>query len=498
MQSPIDSSPAQSRQTKQQFANREEYLSYELGKAVKELPPLYTRLLAGTISLLLFSAIAWAHFSQVDEVATAAGELVPNTQVRPVRSLGGGTVVAVKVKEGEHIQKDQVLIERDPSLPQTDVNSLTEQAKKIQEDLDRLEAERTGATTAGTSLQDQLLSSRAREFSDHYSAAKADANSQIAKINGANARLSRLQENFVDAQVNQANAETNLVNTRSLFPKAQENLTLAQKRVKSMEGLLTPGAVTRNDLLDAQERLIRAEADVTRAQDDITKANDKVTEAKDKVKSLQKDIDSQKQEINQAEQGYQSASNQAARIPSERQTDILTQINKRKEELTTVVGKLEQAKKQRQIETITAPVSGTIYSVKATKGPVQQGEELLSILPEGEDLVLEVKVLNRDIGFIAKKMKAKVKMATFPYQEFGTIEGEVVEVSPNAIIDKDLGLVFPTRIKISRHSIRVRGEDVPFTPGMSASGEIITGKKSILTFLIEPISRRFNEAFSIR
>lgn len=69
--SPLNSSPAKARQIRQQFANPEDYLSYELGKAVQELPPLYTRLVAGSISLLVFGALAWAHFSKVDEVATA-------------------------------------------------------------------------------------------------------------------------------------------------------------------------------------------------------------------------------------------------------------------------------------------------------------------------------------------------------------------------------------------------------------------------------------------
>jgi HlyD family secretion protein len=159
---------------------------------------------------------------------------------------------------------------------------------------------------------------------------------------------------------------------------------------------------------------------------------------------------------------------------------------------------LEQAKKQKDGESIKAPVAGTIYKIKATRGPVQAGEELLSILPEGEDILLEVKVLNRDIGFIRQGMRAKVKLATFPFQEFGTVDGEVVQVSPNATLDKELGLVFPTRIKLNQHSVSVRGQEVGFTPGMTASGEIVTRKKSVLTFIMEPVTRRFSEAFSVR
>jgi HlyD family secretion protein len=498
MQFPIVSSPAHARQTKEQFANPEDNLSYELGKAVQELPPLYTRLLAGSISLLVFGAIAWAHFSKVDEVAVAPGELIASLQVRPVRSLGAGMIQAVKVKEGDRIAKGDVVIERDPDLPQTEVDRLAKSAKLIQDDLKRLEAERTGEVTTGTSLQDQLLTARLRDFEATRDSAIAESNRQLAIIDTAKVRLSRLQENLINAKTNLANTQTNLANAQSILPKAQTTLGLAEQREQSLRTLLNTGAVPQLDYIEAQDRVVRAQAEVTRTQAEITNVENKVIEAQDRVTSLEKDIAAQQQEIRQAEQAYQKAQNDAARVGTERKSEILSQLNKRQEEQTTIEGQLEQAKKQREQETITAPISGRVYSVKATKGPVQAGEELLSILPDGEELLLEIKVLNRDIGFIREGMKAKVKMATFPFQEFGTIDGTVVQVSPNAITDKDLGLVFPTRVILEKHSIQVRGREVALTPGMAATGEIVTRKKSILTFLIEPVTRRFSEAFSVR
>ncbi|BAU07143.1 hemolysin D [Fischerella major NIES-592] len=489
---------AQARQTKQRFAKPDEQLSYELGKAVQELPPLYTRLLAGTISAIVFGAIAWAHFSEVDEVATASGELIASSQVRPITSLGNGSILAVKVKEGDHVNKGQVLIERDPEIQQSDVVRLSKSADLIKADLRRLDAERTGATTTGTQLQDQLLTSRLQDYKARQAAAEAEANRQKALIEQAKVRLSRLQDNLANAQTSLANAKTNLINAKSLREKVVSNLAIAQQREQGLRTLNNSGAIPRIDYLEAQDRLNRAKAEITRANDEVTNAQNKITEAQDKVVSLKKDIDAQKQEILQAQAAYQAASTQAQRLASERLSEILTQINKRKEELTNVQGQLDQAQKQRQLETIEAPVSGTVYRVKATKGPVQSGEELLSILPDGEELLLEVKVLNRDIGFIRQGMKAKVKMATFPFQEFGVVDGEVLQVSPNAIVDKELGLVFPTRIKLAKHSLMVRGQEVGFTPGMAANGEIVTRKKSVLTFILEPVTRRFSEAFSVR
>ncbi|MBW4632509.1 MAG: HlyD family secretion protein [Iphinoe sp. HA4291-MV1] len=494
----LTANAAQVRKTKQRFAKPDEHLSYELGKAVQELPPLYTRLLAGTVSVVVLGAIAWAHFSLIDEVATASGELIASTQVRPVTSIGNGTIVKINVKEGEDVLKGQILVQRDPDLQQVDVARLAKSASLIQEDLRRLEAERTGGKTAGTQLQDELLNSRLRDYQARQAAAQAEANRQQALSNQAKVRLTRLQENLVNARTSFANAKTNLVNTQNIRTKVESGLAIAQKREQSLKSLVAPGAIPRLDYLDAQERLNRVTTEVTRANDEVTNSQNKVTEAQDKVTSLEKDIAAQAQEIHQVEEAYQAARTQAQRIESERQSEIITQINKRKEELTTVQGQLEQAQKKQDKETIKAPVTGTIYKIKATKGPVQAGEELMSILPEGEELLLEVKVLNRDIGFIHEGMKAKVKMATFPFQEFGTIDGEVAQVSPNAILDKEMGLVFPTRIKLNKHSIMVRGQEVAFTPGMAANGEIVTRKKSILTFLIEPITRRFSEAFSVR
>ncbi|HIK04246.1 MAG TPA: HlyD family efflux transporter periplasmic adaptor subunit [Trichormus sp. M33_DOE_039] len=498
MKHPLLANAAQARQTKQVFARPEDQLSYELGKAVKELPPLYTRLLAGTICFVVFGAIAWAGFSEIDEVAVAQGELIASTQVRPVTSLGNGEIVAINVEEGDRVTKDQILIQRNPELKQTDVTRLAKSTTLIQEDLQRLQAERIGGQATTTEIQDELLKSRLRDYQARQAAAEAEANRQKALIDQARVRLTRLQDNLTSARTSVVNAKTNLANAENIRVKVESNLEIAQSREENLRILITPGAVPRVDYLEAKERLTRTQTDITRARDEVTNAQNRLTEAQDKVTSLQKDIAAQVQEIRQAQAAYQAAWSQAQRVASERKSEILTQINKRQEELTNVSGQLEQARQEKDGETIKAPVAGTIYKIKATKGPVQAGEELLSILPEGEEIQLEVKVLNRDIGFIQKGMKTKVKMATFPFQEFGTIDGEVVQVSPNASVDKELGLVFPTRIKLKKHALTVRGQEVAFTPGMAATGEIVTRKKSILTFILEPVTRRFSEAFSVR
>ena len=192
-------------------------MTYELGKAVQELPPLYTRLLAVTISVMVFGTIAWAYFSKVDEVAVAQGELIPSAQVRPVRSLGSVSIQQVYVKEGKSVKKGDILLAVEPEKTKVidaDIARLEKSSKLIQDDLNRLEAERSGNGRTGTAIQDEFLNARLKAFDEQKAGAEAEANQQTAAIGEARTRLSRLEENLVNAQENLRNAGKNLENAQ--------------------------------------------------------------------------------------------------------------------------------------------------------------------------------------------------------------------------------------------------------------------------------------------
>lgn len=486
----LASSPAQSKQLRQQLANPDDSLSFELGKAVQELPPLYTRFMAGSISVLVLGTIGWAHFSEVEEVANAQGKLVPSTEVRPFRASSVGGITKINVKPGQRVEKGQVLMEVDPGATETNVASLQNDAKKIQEDIRRLEAESQGQGSTGNALQDQLIASRQREFSDKQNAAVAEANRQNAAISEAQARLERFQENLI-------NARASVVNAQSSKKDASENLRIAQERRERLRLLENTGAVPHLEILNAS-------AQVTQASQQLTSAINQINEAEGQIVSLEKEIEAQRERILQSQQAFESAKSSALGLAPQRQSEILTQLKQRKEELTRKQGEIAVATKQRkERESFTAPFDGVIYNLKGTLGPIQQGEELFSILPEDQDLILEVKVSNQDIGFVRPGMKAKVKLATFPYQEFGIIEGELVSISPDAVVEKDqtgreMAPVFPAKVRIDRKAIQVRGRTVDLSPGMAGTADIVTRKKSILSFITEPVTKRFSEAFSVR
>ncbi|MBF2027944.1 MAG: HlyD family type I secretion periplasmic adaptor subunit [Oscillatoriales cyanobacterium C42_A2020_001] len=440
----VTTTSVQREQTKYQFANPQAYLNYELGNAVRRLPPIYMRLLGFGICTLVVSTIAWAALSKVDEVATANGQVVPASQIKPMRSLATGMLREIKVKEGMLVKKGDILLELDPTVSQSEVARLEKLAQQNRAALARLEAERNGKVQAGSVLQNDLLEARLKEFRDRQSAAIADANRQLGIIKAS--------------QVKKTQLESELAHT--------------SHKLQAMGTLASAGAVPRFDYLDLQN----------------------------KVDSLQKQIAIQVQEIEQAQQAHQAAQKNTTRLESERQTEILTHIDKQQQELTDLEGKLSQAKEQHKQSIIRASVTGTVYDIKVAKtgATVQAGDELLSIVPQGETLIVEAKVQNRDIGFIKRGMHTKVKLETFPYQEFGMVEGTVDQISPNAVPDKDLGMVFPVAVKLQQQAVRVKGREVPLSPGMTSTTEIVTRQKTVLSFLLEPITASMDRAFSVR
>ncbi len=383
------------------FGTSETELSYELGQAVQELPPLYTRLLAASISCIIFSAIAWAALSQVDEVAVADGKLVPSEQVQPVRALNGGSIQSIQVKDGQHIKKNDVLIKLKSDQIQNEIQSLDQRIAGVRADI--------------------------------YIIPKDSRKGQSALIRQRQVEIEGLNQ----------------------------KLQFAQDKLGRLRTLSQLGGTSRQDYFNAQED----------------------------VSSYKNQIAVKQQEIQETQQkDYAGKSGSTSQLGGLYQT------------LKQLEGQKEQALGQLKQSTLTAPIAGTIYDLQVApaQGNIQPGQVLLSILPDGGKSILQVNIPNEDIGFVRAGMRAKIKLATFPFQEFGTIDGTVDQVSPNGVMNEKSGLVFPAKIKLKKEFVKVRGKEVKFIPGMAATGEIVTRKRSILSSLIEPVTKRFDESFSGR
>lgn len=291
-----------------------------------------------------------------------------------------------------------------------------------------------------------------------------------AERSGQSQTSSPLQNELLSERAKETRARVNRQRSvvkaaQAALRRVQIHLSLADTRRQSLGMLFHNGAIPRMDYLEAQTEFA----------------------------SLQEEYVAKQQEIAQATE-------ELKQLEATQRSEILTQLTQEQQELASLEGQLAQAKEQRDRDTIPAPVSGTVYNVKIAKtgATLQPGEELLSIAPEGEELIVEAKVLNRDIGFVKPGMPVKVKLETFPYQEFGILSGTVERVSANSVSHPQEGLVFPARIRLKQHSVRVRGQEVPLAPGMAVTAEIVTRQRTVLSFILEPITASLDNAFSVR
>jgi hemolysin D len=167
---------------------------------------------------------------------------------------------------------------------------------------------------------------------------------------------------------------------------------------------------------------------------------------------------------------------------------------------------LTKAERREALQTLRSPVDGIIQQISVTSvGQVAEpGSPVVTVVPEGDELIIEAYLLNRDVGFVKINQEAIIKLEAYPFMRYGYLIGEVEQVSPDAVVDEARGLVFPARIRVTGArlnalgSIGLTGQQADYnsllTPGLSAAVEIKTGKRSVLSYLLSPVARSVSEA----
>lgn len=461
---------------KQEFKDSQEYLSFELGQAVRQLPPVYTHIVAASLTSLVAGGIGWATFSRVDEVAQAEGQIVPDHTVQPLQASIGGRIRGIYVKEGQTVRKGMSLMTVESGASENEVRQQQLEVEKRRLEIDKQKAE-------------------AQKQSKEIEKQASEVNKQQAAIIAEQEDAARLQSSLAAARDTLQNAQAQKSDAQQIYGDTAERLTKAKDRQQRLNWLAKQGAVGRLDAIDADDRALDIQNQVTTARTQITRLDDTIADARDKLVSLQNQAAIQTQKINQVQQTYQQARQSYAQAQQEfKQAEKNTQQAQQS---------YQQATAQQQPSTIVAPETGTVYNLKVTQGQgaLQPNQEVLSILPDGVGVKLKVNISNKDIGFIKPGMTVKVKIDTFQFQEFGTVNGTVEYIAPNSVIEKSddkVGPLFQATIRLAKDSINVRGEEVKLKPGMTVRAEVVTHQRTVISLLMEPMLKQLSEAFSVR
>ncbi len=410
--------------------------------------------------LIAFAVLAllWACCGHVDVVATAQGKVVPNDRSKTIQPFDTATVKAIHVIDGQVVKAGDVLIELDDTTLHADWD-------RVQNDLSvtRLQVARGQAMLGAlnAALPPQLT--RPAGVAD---AQFAEAQQLLA---GQMAEYSAKQ-NRIAAEIAKHKAE--LHSTQELVRKLEQTVPIAKQRAQDFKKLSDKRFVSKHDYLEREQTRIEQVADLANLRSRL-----------DEIKAA-----------------LREARGQSVELLTETQRISLDSINDGEQKAAALMQDHIKVDSRSKLMQLTAPVDGTVQqlAVHTVGGVVTPAQPVMVIVPRNDALEVEAFLENKDIGFVKANQEAEVKIETFQYTKYGTIHAKVISVSHDAINDEKRGLIYSTRIKMTKSTINVDGTPVSLSPGMAVSVEIKTGKRRVIEYFLAPLLQHVNESLRER
>lgn len=396
--------------------------------------------------------LAWAALFEIEEVTRATGRVVPSQQVQVVQSLEGGIVRRIEVRQGDVVEAGQVLMQIDDTALSSQRGELLKQEAALLSEEVRLRAE--------------VAFDRVPDFPEELRARAPDA--ILAELDVLTSRFDQLdgELSVLGSQLNQRQAA--LAELLAERTKLETVIAPLREELELTEALVASGAVPRIELLRLRSRLADLEGDlaVGRAQEPNFAAA--ISEAETQIEV--------------ARASYVTAAR--------------TRLARLGMELAVVRESLRAAEDRVTRTELRAPVRGTVNALNVTTAGqvVQPGAALAEIVPVGDALEIEVNVPPKDVAFIRPGDAASVKITAYDYLVYGALEGKVARIGADTIRDGDGNEFFQLTIVTDRTDLGHEGQSLPVTPGMIATVDIQTGRRTVLSYLIQPILRVQSEA----
>lgn len=403
-------------------------------------------------------ALLWSIFGQIDVVATAQGKIVSNDRSKTIQPFEAASVRAIRVTDGQAVKAGDVLVELDPTSARADLG-------RVNSDLSaaRLQVARAKAMLAALDGPGQAMLSRPEGASDaEFLEAQSLLAGQLAEYA---ARQSR-----IDAELGQRAAEVR--STQELVNKLEQTLPIARQRAQNYKNLVDKNFVSKHGYLDREQVRIEQEADLA----------------------------NQKSRLQEIDAAIRQTRSQRAELSAETRRINLDSVTEGQQKVAALKQELLKADARNRLTTLTSPVDGTVQqlAIHTVGGVVTPAQALMVVVPHDTNMEVEAFLENKDVGFVHPKQAAEIKVETFQYTKYGTIHAEVSSVSRDAISDEKRGLIYATRLRMTRSDIQVDGVPVTLSPGMAVSVEIKTGKRRVIEYFLAPLMRGASESLRER
>jgi len=424
----------------------------EADLAILEQAPLRAKKILYWMFGVFAVLLTWSAFTKIDEVTRGEGRVIPSKQVQVIQSLDGGIVSDILVHEGQTVKDGQPLLRIDQTRAESSVRENRSQYLSLLAKQSRLQALATGTAFVPPSEVEK----EAPEVYAQERALYVSSNEELAS-----------QVAIAGEQVTQRQRE--LAETQARLDQAQKGYELSNRELTVTKPLEASGAVSEVDLLRLERDTSRLLGERDQAQAQIGRVQAAIAEAKRK--------------ISETEQGFRS------KVRTEL-NDTTAKLNSISEVSVALNDKVKQS-------TLVSPVNGTISRLffNTVGGVIQPGKEVLQVVPTDDALVLETKIQPKDIAFVSLNQPASVKLTAYDYTIYGTLQAKVLNISADSIVDEKGNAFYIVKVRTLKPSL---GEGLPIIPGMVAQVDIITGKKSVLAYLLKPVLKAKAYAFTER
>jgi len=422
----------------------------DLGRLQQE--PLRARMLLRATFLVLLALIVWAGFAEIDEVTRGEGRVIPTSQLQIVQSVDGGVVEAIHVREGQEVAAGDLLLRVDPtrfmsSLLESRAEYLALRARAARlealvQDVDFVVPEEVLVEAPDIAEQERRLYLSSRE--------ELEAQLSIARD-----------------QLDQRRQELN--EARSRRDQAAHGLSLVVQELNATRPLLESGAVSEVEILRLERDASRLRGERGQADAQVSRLESAIVEATRRIKETELNVrNRQRQEL----------------------LDTMSRFS------SLIEGSRALEDRVRHAE-IRSPVRGTVSRllVNTVGAVVQPGKEVVEIVPLDDALILEVRILPKDIAFIRPGQEVMVKFTAYDFAIYGGLEAVVEHIGADTITDERGNAFYIIRVRTRESSL---GEGLPIIPGMVADVDILTGKKTILAYLLKPVLRAKANALTER
>ncbi len=436
------------------MTNNTEFMD-ELNAAVKAKPREGSLLLLFTIFFLFLFLLIWASFSEIEELSRGQGQVVPSAEIQVVQSLEGGIVQEILVAEGDRVDKDQVLVRLSDVFFASEERGTEARFNGLQLRKSRLEAEIAGvAYEAPQELSEKspdlaqneiaLYGSRLAEYQNQQGILKDKIASITSRISEAQSEASRYESS-------RASLQKELEITRKM---------VAQRAVPEMEKL--------------------------RLEREVSDASGRAREARQKAEGFKAELSATESELKDQRDQFRSKALQEL-------NEVQTQLGALEENLTSIGDRVYRTE-------VRAPVAGIVdkISIKTKGGILEPAQPIAEIVPLGNDLKIIANVSPNDIAFLKPGQDVSVKISAYDPQRFGSLKGTLKRISANSVKDNDGNVFFEVEVHTDKNYLGADSNPLPISAGMVANIEIITGKRTIMEYLLKPILRARSVALTER